>query len=92
MGLAAMVGCCLGSSENQQVRGKAQKAATAVPREDGDGDQLRGQRGPRRTVSTRLTVPGEGWLALTLLGLASPLSVLAPVGCLWSLSLPCSAP
>ena len=92
MGLAAMVGCCLGSSENQQLRDKAQKAATAVPREDGDGDQLRGQRGPRRTVSTRLTVPGEGWLALTLLGLASPLSVLAPVGCLWSLSLPCSAP
>lgn len=72
MGLAAMVGCCLGSSENQQVRGKAQKAAAAVPREGGDGDRLRGQRGPRRTVSTRLTAPGEGWLALTLLGLASP--------------------
>lgn len=78
-------------SENQQVRGKAQKAAAAVPGEGRDGDRLRGQRGPRRTVSARLTASGEGQLVLTLLGLASPLSVLAPMGCLWSLSLPCSA-
>lgn len=94
-GPPAVAGCCLGSSENQQVRGKAQKAATAVLREGGDRRPAEKAAWPPGRLSHHgWPQPGEGRLVLILLGLASPLFCpcfcgLLPVAPqLWSLSLP----